>query len=790
MATPQPHITTVIIPQESKRPMNLKGMIARYLYHWPLYLIGLFFTLTIAVIYIQFAKPVYEINATLIIKDNKKSPEQQSALSEIDLLNSSKLVENEIEILKSNRLINQVVKELELDIVYQRKEGFDLTDLYNTGPVKLTLLQSDNPLQKAPGNFDKRELIIVIKDKNTFFLKNSDDELKEYAFNTPIKSAWGFWKLTPTDFLPDYKDADIKIAVLDTKELTLQYQKALEISIPNKLATSISLTLEDQVAQRGKDILNQLILNYNRFGIEVNENKAKATLAFLDNRLDSLTAELNIAEEGIEGYKSSRGLTDISTESKINLENIQDVERSLNDVNVKLSIIRDIENYLNSSKSGQIPATMGISDPGLNSLIESLSSLRLKKARLLAISPETNPDFDPINKQIEATTAAIQENVANIKLSLLNTRIQLQSFNSALDATIKKIPQQERQLANITRQQAVKEGLYTYLLQKREELAANYADVSSSSQVIDLAYAGKPKFVKKTISLFLAILLGLGVPFLIIYARNLLNDTIIDVQEIKDSLDIPIIGEIFYKKSQDLISQNTTKTTIISEQLRTLRTKLYLQYGIKTKGKVTLVTSSIPGEGKSFISSNLSLALAQTDRKTVLLQMDLRKSISQDNINQRKEDLGISDFLNGETKLQDIINQSELNPNLYIIGNGTVVNNASELLEKDKLKELIATLQSTFNDIIIESPPIHLVPDAMILSRLTDVTLYIIKQGYTKKTELAFLKEIQAKNQLNNIHIVFNGIKKSKYGYGYNYMYNYYNKIKNDSIFNDFWDRF
>ncbi len=790
MATQQPQITTLIIPEEKKRSLNIKGIFTKYLYHWPLFIIALFVTFAAAMVYLHFAKPTYQITATLIIKDDKKVPGQQSALSEIDLVNSSKLIENEMEVIKSNRLISQVVNELELGIVYREKNGLKGFDLYKSSPVKLILIAASAAPKREATKEDKKEIAIVIKDKSTFFLKNEDDQLKEHAFNTPIRSSWGSWKLAPTDLLPEYKDATIQIAVLDTNQLALDYQKAIEVSLTNKLATSISLTLEDPVAQRGKDILNKLIFDYNLAGTQENELNAKATLAFLDSRLDSLSAGLNEAEAGIEGFKSSRGLTDISTESKINLENMQVNDRSLNEVNVKLSIIEGIENYVNSSKSGQAPATMGITDPALNNLIENLSRLQLQRDKLLAIAPETNPDFDPINRQIATTRAAIKENVGNIKSSLLNTRSKLQSFNSGFESSIKNVPAQERQLVSIKRQQAVKEGLYTYLLQKREELAANYANIVSTERVVDEAYAGKAQAPKKAIALAMALLLGLCIPVGIIYGRDNLNDSIVDVQEIKDALDIPIIGEISFEKSQSLISIKSAGTNVISEQLRTLRTNLYYLYGDKTTGRVTLITSSVPGEGKSFISGNLGMTLAHIERKTVILEMDLRRPRLKDTFNIKKDGPGITEFLNDKATLQQIIHPSGLDPNLHIIGSGAIANNPSELLEKEQLKTLIATLRNTYDDIIIDSPPVHLVPDAMIVSRLTDITLYVMKQGHTDRTELDFLREINNKQHLTDIQIVFNGVERAKYGYGYNYNNSYYNKPEKKTIFSDFWKRF
>lgn len=790
MSTAPPQITNIIIPEEKKRSRNIRSVIVKYLYHWPLFLISILLAISVVVVYLHFAKPVYEITATLIIKDNMKAPEQQSALSEIDLVSSSKLIENEMTVLKSNRLISEVVKELNLGISYSEKNGLDTKDLYKSSPVKLILLKAAPSAPRGSAESNDNEIAIVIKDKNTFLLKNKDKPNKEYAFNTPLSNHLGTWKLEATDLLPKFKDATVHVEVLDPAEVVLQYQKAIEVSSTDKLATSISLTLEDQVAQRGKDVLDQLISDYSQSGTQENEQKTKATLVFLDRRLDSLSSELNVSEAGIEGYKSSRGLTDISAESRISLENMQDNDKQLNEVNIKLSIINGIESYVNSSKSGQAPATMGIEDPALNSLVENLSRLQLQRDRLLAISPETNPDFDPINRQIATTRAAIKENIRSIKSSLINTRSKLQSFNAGFESSIKKIPTQERQLVSSKRQQSVKEGLYTYLLQKREEIATNYANIVSVDRVVDQAYAGPAKTPKKIVFLAMAFLLGIALPVGIVYGREKLNDAITDAQEIKDAVDISIIGEISFEKTPGLISVKTAGTNAISEQLRTLRTNLHYLYGEKTTGRITLVTSSIAGEGKSFISSNLGLTFAHIERKTVILEMDLRQPKLRETFEIKTDGPGITEFLNGKATFADIVHPSGLNPYLHVIGSGAVVSNPSELLERKQLTALIAELRETYDDIIIDSPPVHLVPDALILSRLADVTLYIIKQGYTSGSELDFLNDLNNKKQLTNMQIVFNGVERAKYGYGYKYSNSYYNNPEKKTIFSDFWKRF
>ncbi|RYX87911.1 polysaccharide biosynthesis tyrosine autokinase, partial [bacterium] len=569
---------------------------------------------------------------------------------------------------------------------------------------------------------------------------------------------------------------------------------AIDVTLSNKLATTVTLTLNDPVPQRGKDILNRLIFNYNAAaGIEKRQ-ETKNTLDFLDKRIDSLGIDLTKTEKKLESFKSSKSLTtDISEDSKISLQNLQANDTRLNEVNIQLSVIEGIVRYVNSPvNTGKAPATLGITDVALSSLIEKLATLQLQRERLLATTPETNPDFEPINRQIAITRTAIKENVKNIKSSLLSTRNKLQSYNSGFESSIKNIPTQERELVSIKRQQAIKENLYNYLLQKREEVSVSYASILTNDRIVDQAYSGTPKS-NKSLAFAVALVLGLGLPAGLIFARNSLSNKITTPQEIKDKLDIPVIAELPYEVTKNAIVINGN-TTAISEQFRALRTKMHYLYGEKEDGRVTLLTSSVPSEGKSFVSGNLALALACSGRKTIILELDLRKPQLTKNFNLADHYPGITDYILGKVSLSDIVQASNLDHNLRFIGSGTNVNNPSELLEQKQLNDLILELRNQYDDIIIDSPPVHLVPDAMILSRLTDQTFYMVRQGFTEKLELPFIKELNDQKQLTNINLIFNGIERLKYGYGYKYNNKYYDLEKRSKglnfMFNNISKRF
>ncbi|MES2266912.1 MAG: polysaccharide biosynthesis tyrosine autokinase [Bacteroidota bacterium] len=787
MNTQEGQLTTLVINAKSKPSNDLKSVINKYLYHWPLFLLALTIALILATIYLKFAKPTYEIRATILIKDNGKEQDTKRDMTDqIGITAPTNGVENEIEIIKSKNLIGKVVNDLQLWATYKKVDGLSSIDIYKDTPVKLTLL---SPADKL----NNKKIVLVVKDAKTYLFKTPGGEQQEYQFGKHYTSDFGTWKIEPTASIAKYIGAEIKIIFNDPDNATLDYQKLIDASLANKLATSVTLLITDKVPQRGKDILNDLITNYNLWSSNEKNKEAKSTLEFLDQRIASLTGELSASEKGIEGFKSSRGLTDLSSDSKVRLENLQANDANLNDVNIKLNVIEGIERYINANQNTEkAPATLGIIDPALSNSIEKLAQLQLQHDKMAATLPLTNPDFDPINNQIRTAKIAIRENVKNIKEALLTTKRNLQTYNAKFESSIKSMPSEERQYISIKRQQLSKESLYTFLLQKREEVAVKYASTLQNNRVVDQSYANEPASPAKA-AYFMALMCGFIVPAGIIYGRQKINNKITDVKDITGSLKVPVVSEIPFERTSNILSVNDDNITSVSEQLRGLRMKLFYLHNEKETGRVTLITSSVPDEGKSFVSVNLSTVLAFSFKKTIVLELDLRKPKISESFNLPREHKGITDYLNGNATLTEIIRPSGTVKNLDVISCGSLVSNPSELLEKKELKNLIDLLRAEYDDIIIDSPPVHLVPDATVLSRIADITLYIIRQGVTEKTELDHINELVALRQLQQVSIVFNGIDRMKYGYGYRFDNNYYSKAKKSnrsSIFSDFKNRF
>ena len=789
MTNHQDYLTSIMMPDDKRKSFERGNSIKKYFYHWPLFIVFLLIFMPLAIYYASTLSPIYEVKASLIIKNDKKNlSTQSSALHEIDLINSAKTIENEIEILRSKRLISRVIDDLKLKFDYQLRNGQRKTDLYKSSPVIFDLLK--------PGK-DKSDnkILITIVDQNHFDYITGNGAPRRLLFDKTYNSNVGSWKLKPQKDILKYKGKTIDINIYDQEKLSLQYQNLIDVNLSNKLSSIVVLTLSDSNAQRGTDILNSLIVNYNLETSNDKNKDLKNTISFLDQKIESLSGDLGSSEKDIEGFKSSRGLTDIAMQTKVSLENLQMNDIKLNDANIQLDLINRIDKYVNTAENSEkAPSANGITDIGLTNLIEKLSKLQLQYEELSATTPETSPDFDPIKRQMVSTRAAIKESVRNIKFSLQSTRDKLKLYNSRFETSIKSIPTQERQYVDIKRQQSSKESLYTYYLQKREEAAANYAAILTDDKVIDPAYADLPKS-KKSMAYLAGIFLSFGFPIGIIFARNAFSDSIHSQNDIKDLLgdNIPIVAEVPFDSKKSQIAVNNKNSSPTSEQFRSLRTRLHYLHDKKANGRVTLVTSSIPSEGKTFISTNLSISLALTERRTILLELDMRKPMIREALKLQDNKLGLSDYFMGNAEISEIIQDSPTDPNLKVISSGSSVPNPSELLERKRLATLITYLKDHYDDIIIDSPPTHLVPDATIVSPLTDVCLYVMRQGHTNKKEVVFLNELILQRQLINVSIVFNGVENKRHGYGYTYDNSYYSpsgKYQRYNMFSDFSKRF
>jgi len=785
MSKKKTQMTTLALPVAADESASLGSeLVKKYFYHWPLFIVGVVLATVGAYFYLKVTNPVYPILATLEFKaptatSASLTVNQNSTEQELNPIEKPIIVENEIEVMQSKKLIYQVVNELQLWVTYTRKDGFKITDLYGRSPVKFQFLKLNGNIGSAG-----EKLKIVIKDNSSFLLKDTSGVDRKYSFDTPIKSSFGTWQLNATPEVDNNIGKAIEISIQDPDLVSDRYQNGIKVALENKDAPFVNLSTSDQVPQRGKDVLNSLMALYLDFAIQDKNKLAQNTLKFINFRLDSLKIELDSVETLIEQYKNSHNITDLNAQAQGFREINQDNMRELNDVQVQLEILAGLEKYANSDQnSAKLPAASGLlSDASLSSMYDKLSDLQLKHDDLIATTPEANPMFASINQQIKTTKANFKDKIQVFKTALLAKKKELSSFSKGINNSLKMVPGQDREYASLERIQVSKETIYKFLLEKREQVALRYASSVSDSEVVDDAHAGKVKWPNVPVVYLLGFVIGMVAAASVIYIRESMNDLVLSRKQIEGETGIAVLGELTYQDTDEqiVVSEGRSKFAI-GEQFRVLRTNLYHLHGDVEGSRVTLFTSSVSGEGKSFVSSNLAVTLAYASRKVVILEMDLRKPKVSVNFGLSTDHLGISNYLNEEvTDLKKLIQPSGIS-GLDVLSSGSILPNPSELLEKEQLDILINTLRTMYDEIIIDSPPIHLVTDALVISRVTDASIYVIRQGYTHKYELEFIDEINKSERFPKLSIVFNGIKREAagYGYGYSYGYSYYNSYYN-----------
>jgi len=771
-----PYAPFVDYVRDSK-PANVRDMMGKLLFHWPLFVLSLLICLCLAFAYLKLKAPGYTVKARLLIKDEEKGTGTEPVLQELNMFKSSTLVENELELLKSRSIMYNVVRNLGLYIDYQEQGTVKKKSAYTTTPIEVKMLTPPRNISEP------RKFEMTILDEKNFLLKDGNIE-QTIPFNTRLRNSFGPWEVRTTATLADYIGKTITVIINNPNDVTDGYVENVTAELVNKDATVVELAVKETVPERGQDLLNNLIKEYSNAALDDKNKIRKSTLDFIDTRLASLTGELTSAEKDVEGFKSSKGIMDISSESNFYLENVKDNDMKLNEVNVQLEVVNGIERFINSSNSDNAPATAGITDPGLIALVNQLITLKLQRTQLMESTPEGSPVFESIDRQIDATRQSLRSNIRGIKSSLISARNQLQSFNSKFESSIRQLPGQERQVVTMKRQQGVKEELYIYLLQKREEAAVSYATTISESRMVDEAYFGRPDSPVGVIVMGVASFMGLLLPMGLIFGRDLLNNKVESTVEIQSHSPVPILGELAYQESVTPLIMQDNARSMVAEQFRSIRTNLYYLTEHTGRGRVTLLTSGMSGEGKSFVTSNLATALAASGKKTIILELDMRNPMIFKYFNITPGP-GISNYLSGEVNKEAIIQVSSVQENLYVAGAGTMPTFPSELLEKPRMKELIDWLAMNFDEVLIDTPPIQLVTDAMILSRLSDVNLYVIRHRYTYKSNLKYINQLYMEKKMKNLNIIFNGVDTAKAGYGYGYSngHNYYAKQDNKQAY-------
>ena len=758
----------VELNDQGEYEQSLFETLLTYMRHWRWFIFSIVVSISLAYVYIRLAAPQYKIETDLLIKDNKNSLNgQNDLLKDLNLFTSDKVIDNEIQILRSNAIITKVIKNLKLETSYYNTEGVRNHEVYGDVPFEVQLLKPSNELGKAY----QTKLLINLIDSNTANVNG-----KRVKLNSPYKTDAGLIVIKPMSNVAQNSKAVFSVKFNDIDDLLLHYGDDIKIEPSSKQSMVLIITMEDGIPQRGRDFLNQLVLQYNLAALEDKNKVTSNTLSFIEERLQVISGELSRDEKNVEQYKTSNAITDISSQSQIFLQSVQDNDAELNKVQIQLSVLNNLENYLksNNNESAKLPSMLGIDDPTLLGLVSKLGEAEIKREGFLQTIPETNPVITSLDDQIRSLKQSINSSMQNLKRNLEITKQQLEVKNNQFNSVIKGVPSKERGLLDVMRQQDIKNALFTYLLQKREETAMQLASDVADSRIIDYAYSSKypVKPVKKEVYL-LFLILAIVVPVAVIYLKRLLNYKVQRRQDIEQYTDAPIIGEVSHSGENERLLVSSRPRSMVAEQIRAMRTNLqFIMPG--QDQKTILFTSSISGEGKSFISLNLGASLAMAGKKVVILELDLRKPKLHSGLNIDNR-VGLSNYLIGKADFLDIIKPIPEQDNYYIITSGPIPPNPAELLTNGRIKILLDSLKENFDYIILDAPPVGLVTDAQIIGVYADATMFIVRHNYTAKNSVQKMDYFYRNGKFNHLNIVLNSIDlQVGYGYGYGYGYGGY----------------
>lgn len=745
----------------SAKKFDFKKYLAKVKQNWFWLLLSLVFFVLIAYLYVRYATPIYSTTASVLIKEDESASGEGSLLKAFggDMAPASS-TETEAEIFKTQMLMEQVVKSLNANIIYTAKGKVKDVELADA-PFKLRLL--GNPGAKVSGSFD-------VEVKGTQYKLSGPGTNKIVnlyeAFNV---KGLGNVQLERGE-LPADPGKIYSVNVLPVKAVVGAYLKNLQVAIPNKQVNIINLSFSSPIPARSEVILNTLIDAYIKTNIVDKNTIADSTISFINDRLTLVSSELGRVEGNVESFKKENKVTDIAAQAAQLISSSSESVNELAKVQTQLSVITSLEKYLTDEGNSErvMPSGVFLEDPNFSALMERYNTIILEKERSKLSQTEGNPYVQNLNTQIAGVRGDMIRSIGSLKKSLTISRNSLQSRTNNIDNQAGRVPTIQRKYLDLDRQQQIKQELYVFLLQKKEETAISKTSNISNCKVIEKPISNGPISPNRNSIIGYGVFVGLFLPLGIIYLLDVLDTTVKSKEDILASTHVPIIAEIGASASEETIVVSNNSRTAISEQFRNLRTSL--SFFQKEGEKKILMTSSMGGEGKSFCSINLAATIALTGKKVVVMEMDLRKPNLSNKFNLTNR-VGYTNFITSSTvQVSDIVVPSGLQDNLFVIGSGPIPPNPAELLIHERIHVLMAALERDFDYIIIDAPPVGLVTDAQLLSAHADLTLYVVRENYTHKEQLEIPEDIFRTKKIERMAIILNGASINKsYGYGYGY---------------------
>jgi tyrosine-protein kinase Etk/Wzc len=739
----------------------VRQFIKRCRERWYVFLICPVLMFGLAWVFMRYQVPVYEVKSSVLLKDekNKQGVSASDLISkELGLTNEVKMLADESQIMASYTIVEKIVKQLKLDRVVYKKGTLLDEELYGSdSPIlidSLTLWDSTKTFKAA----------LDVIDNTKFELTTPDGTKQIQTFGVAFSNNYGRFSIKKV-FSSKNKDLkELKIVCNGIEKTTQDVMKSIDIVVPKKESNILEPTLKTTIPNKAKDIIYKMVDVYNNYRLTDKKQVSQNTLDFIQNRLLSLTSELSGVEQNMESYKKREGMTaDAQTDIGFFFSRLNEYDGELVKLNVQNNILEGIDALLRKTSTtfDLLPTNLDIKSTTLQNQISDYNKLVLERNKLVKFAGDSNPTLKGLMDDLYSLKRAIIDNVSRMKQENKSILSQTQSKNNQYNYKLGKTPRNDRELTDIKRQQNIKEGLYLFLLQKQEETAIAMIGATADARIIDRPTTGDiPLSKKKSVIYLMSIFVGLFLSLGLLLLHSLFINTIQSENDILEKTTMPILAKIPFQKGHKNAVVGSGSPSIVAEMFGFLRSNLQflLPYNQSGKGHVILITSTKRGEGKSFVTLNLGMSLAMTHKKTIILNLDLRRnnpvfqSISSKNI-------GISQYLTTELYPHEIIQPSSKHANLFYISNGAIPPNPSAMLENPQLGQLIAYLKNNFDFIIIVTPPVGLVSDALSLKQFTDASLLVVRHGFTKLSDLKIVQDIENKLKLPNPVIVHNGLK-------------------------------
>ena len=746
--------------------IDLRKVVRIVLEHWWWFVLGVAFFTLLGVAYYLRKSPKWTTDASIVLRQKDGAGTSIDALSMLGLSGNT-AADDEVVVLSSRGLMYQAVDALNLWDASAKRGGLRWEGEFRHPALKIDYIELTEDAQVQPFTVTVKPTRkgYRVKTKMGFFHRSST---RVADLDAPIETGVGTLLIHANR--PLSADTAYRVEHKRRESVVAGYQKLLKVALHKKESNIIKLSIQSPMPDRDKALLHQIIEQYNLNAIVDKNMLATNTAAFIDERLAIITRELGEAEEAVSDYKQQNNIANISTQAQLFLAASSREQQAMAEIETQLSLVDYIDEFLRdeTKRNSLIPSNIGVTDASLAGGLAEYNAMQLQRMRILRTATEDNPVIEQMNAQLASMRQNIMETIHSVRESLKIRQRGLQAQDSKFNRQIKNAPEQEREYIRVVRQQQIKESLYVYLYEKREENALMLAATAMPAKILDMPQRDvRSKSPRLSKLLMLCIFLGLMIPAGVLYLYVLFNDTIDDAKEFERRIKAPMLGQLVENSRNAHIAIHEGESTVSAELFRLIRTNLRFVLPADVKNPVILVTSCINGDGKSYVASNTALSLAILGKKVVLLGMDIRKPMLATYFGLR--DKGhLTDYLaEPDVALDDIILPSGEHKNLDLIPCGTVPPNPAELLQTERVEELFAALRKRYDYIIVDTAPVALVSDTYHLDRIADMTLFVCRYKYTPGEMIDYINGVIDQKRMHNVACVLNGVKGLRAGYGY-----------------------